>query len=552
MNGERDTATVAVGPDEKPSTGTQRTEKPGTPETRRPPQAEAERDDPGLVSQEKLDELLHEYRDVFPDDLPSGLPPDRNTGHTIVTEPNAVPPYRRNRRMSPIESELCNEYITDLLKKGFITPSNSPFGAPVMFIAKPAGGYRVVCDWRALNNITVKNRYPLPRIDETLDRLVGAKIFTSLDLNSGYFQIRISEEDAHKTAFTTPHGQYEFKVLGQGLANSPATFQSVMNRIFAPHLFKFCVVYLDDIMVYSKTPEEHYEHLRSVLQILREQKLYAKSSKCSFNKPEVKFLGHIVGRDGLKVDPAKCEVVRDWPKPIDATQVRQFIGLTNYFRKFIKDYSSIAAPLMDLTRKDTDFAATWTDIHDRAFEGLKTAMTTAPVLTIPDCNKPFELISDASLLGTGAVLLQNGHVVAYTSKKFIPAEKNYTTTEQELLGVVNALGEWRCYFGASDLTVVTDHNPLQYFETQKVLSRRLARWQEFLSQFNYEWEYRQGRNNIADPISRNPSLALISVLMTMTTRRSKRLEQKRAKLTSRIRAASPPPDPPQPEPREIS
>ena len=246
----------------------------------------------------------------------------------------------------------------------------------------------------------------------------------------------------------------------------------------------------------------------------------AKESKCSFNKPEVKFLGHIVGRNGLKVDPAKCEVVRDWPIPKDATQVRQFIGLTNYFRKFIKDYSSIAAPLMDLTRKDTDFAASWTDIHENAFNGLKEAMTTAPVLMIPDCNKPFELISDASLLGTGAVLLQDGHVVAYSSKKYFPAEKNYTTTEQELLGVVNALGEWRCYFGASDLKVVTDHNPLTYFETQKVLSRRLARWQEFLSQFDYEWEYRQGRNNMADPISRNPRLALFRVLATMTTRRS--------------------------------
>ena len=499
-------------------------------------------DKPGLVPQADLRRLLDEYKDVFPEDLPSGLPPDRDIGHTIVLEPNSFPPYRRNRRMSPPEVELCDTYIKDLLAKGFIAPSNSPFGAPVMFVAKPAGGYRVVCDWRALNNLTVKNRYPLPRIDETLDRLGGATVFTSLDLNSGYFQIRISPEDAHKTAFTTPIGQYEFKVLGQGLANSPATFQSVMNRIFAPHLFKFCVVYLDDIMVYSKTPEEHLKHLETVLKLLREHRFYAKRAKCSFNLPEVKFLGHIVGRDGLKVDPGKIEVVKDWPRPKDATQVRQFVGLTNYFRKFIKDYSTVAAPLMDLTKKNTDFATEWTDVHTKAFEELKTALTSSPVLILPDFNKPFELVSDASLLGTGAVLLQEGKVVAYTSKKFIPAEKNYTTTEQELLGVVTALGEWRCYFGASDLTLVTDHNPLQYFNTQAVLSRRLARWQEFLAQFDYQWEYRTGRNNVADPLSRSPALTLMYYISAITDlRRSARVKAKKV--------AKPVEDPTVPKPK---
>ena len=503
-------------------------------------------DKPGLIPQRKLQSLLEEYADVFPDDLPAGLPPDRGTGHTIVLEPNAAPPYRRNRRMAPPEVELCETYIKDLLDKGFIAPSNSPFGAPVMFVAKPAGGYRVVCDWRALNNLTIKNRYPLPRIDETLDRLGGSSIFSSLDLNSGYFQIRITPEDAHKTAFTTPLGQYEFKVLGQGLANSPATFQSVMNRIFAPHIYKFCVVYLDDIMIYSKTPEEHYDHLEQVLKLLREHRFYAKRSKCSFNQTEIKFLGHLVGKDGLRVDPAKVEVVKNWPIPKDATQVRQFVGLTNYFRKFIQNYSSIASPLMDLTKKGTDFATAWTDVHTAAFEALKTALTTSPVLILPDFTKAFELVSDASLLGTGAVLLQDGKVVAYTSKKFIPAEKNYTTTEQELLGVVTAMQEWRCYFGASDLTLVTDHNPLQYFNTQAVLSRRLARWQEFLAQFEYKWLYRPGRNNVADPLSRSPALTLMIYLAAMTApRRSKRIAKKH-KVTAA--ANENPPTPPGKEP----
>jgi hypothetical protein len=382
----------------------------------------------GLVPENTLQQLLAEYAEVFPADLPPGLPPEREIGHVIPLQQNAIPPYRRNRRMSPSEVALCEEYLRDLLQKGFITPSTSPFGAPVMFIAKPAGGYRVVCDWRALNNITIKNRYPLPRIDETLDRLGGATVFSSLDLNSGYFQIRISDEDAKKTAFTTPLGQYEFKVLGQGLANSPATFQSVMNRIFAPHLYKFVVVYLDDILVFSKSPEEHVEHLRTVLDLLRQHKFYAKKEKCSFNQPEVKFLGHIVGRDGLKVDPKKVDTVTKWPTPKNATEVRQFLGLTNYFRKFIKDYSTLAAPLNDLTKKDTNFQETFKEVHLRSFEALKEALTTAPVLILPDFTKPFELISDASLLGTGAVLLQEGRVVAYTSRKFSSAEKNYTTT----------------------------------------------------------------------------------------------------------------------------
>ena len=460
----------------------------------------------GLIDEPKLTALLEEFQDVFPPELPSGLPPDRQTGHVIPLEPNAIPPYRRNRRMSPNEVELCKDYITDLLMKGFISPSTSPFGAPVMFIAKPAGGYRVVCDWRALNNITVKNRYPLPRIDETLDRLGGAKIFSSLDLNSGYFQIRISPEDAHKTAFTTPIGQYEFKVLGQGLANSPATFQSVMNRIFAPHLHKFVVVYLDDIMIFSDTPDEHIQHIRTVLELLREHRLYAKKEKCTFNRTEVKFLGHLVGREGLRVDPTKVDSVKNWPEPVDVTQVRQFLGLTNYFRKFIKDYSTLAAPLNDLTRKDTNFRDEWNDTHRTAFQQLKDALTSAPVLILPDFTKPFELVSDASLLGTGAILFQEGQVVAYTSRKFTSAEKNYTTTEQEMLGIVTALEEWRCYLGASPLTLVTDHNPLTYFETKVQLSRRLARWAEFMAQFSYKWEYRAGRNNVADPISRSPAL----------------------------------------------
>eukprot|EP00798_Chlamydomonas_sp_ICE-L_P023023 gene23023-biopygen31632 len=264
-----------------------------------------EHGDPALLPAHVVRYLLRKFKKVF-NALPMQTPKHRDIPHVIKTEENAYAPCRRNRRMSPAETALCEEYVAGLLKHGFITPSSSPYGAPIMIIAKPGGvGYRVVCDWRALNNITIKNRYPLPRIDETIDRLSGATIFSSLDLTSGYYQIRISDEDAPKTAFTTPMGQYEFKVLGMGLANAPETFQAVMNKIFAPYLHKFVVVYLDDILVYGRNPEEHAANLEKVLQVLQDEEFYAKLSKCTFDQSEIKFLGHIIGRNGVKVNPKK-------------------------------------------------------------------------------------------------------------------------------------------------------------------------------------------------------------------------------------------------------
>lgn len=290
------------------------------------------------------------------------------------------------------------------------------------------------------------------------------------------------------------------------------------------------VVYLDDILVYSKTPQEHEVHLRKVLSLLEKEQFYAKLDKCSFNKPELKFLGHIIGRHGMKVDPKKVEVVQNWPLPTDATQIRSFLGLTNYFRKFIQGYSTLAAPLMSLTNKGVVVKDEWKEDHTKCFQALKQALITAPLLVLPDFTKQFELISDASLLGTGAILLQEGKVVAYTSKKFSPAERNYTTTEQELLGVINALHDWRCYLEGSHFRVVTDHNPLVYLQTQAHISRRQARWVEYMAQFDFEWEYRPGRNNVADPVSRNPLLLTeetINVCLGITaqTKRKPRSEQ---------------------------
>ena len=397
--------------------------------------------------------------------------------------------------------------IKDLLAKGFIEPSTGPFGAPILFVAKKDGSLRMCVDYRALNAITIKNRYPLPRIEDLFDSLQGAKIFSSLDLQSGYHQLRIAPEDVPKTAFKTPVGTYQFLVLSFGLTNSPAVFMKAMNDIFRDCVGKFVAVYLDDILIFSKTEQEHEQHLETVLQLLRDNKLYAKLSKCEFQKPSLKFLGHIVSADGLKVDPGKVQVIQDWPRPQTNKEVRSFLGLANYFRKFVQGYSSLVAPLINLTKKDKLSPEDWTVQCEEAFAGVKMLLTNAPVLALPNPDKPYVVISDASVNGTGAILMQDGHVCAYTSKKFIPAERNYTTTEQELLGVIHALQDWRCYLeGCVGFTIVTDHNPLIYLQEQPHLSRRQARWQEFLSRFHYQWEYRPGKNNMADPVSRNPAL----------------------------------------------
>jgi hypothetical protein len=457
-------------------------------------------------------ELPSEFLDVFVDPLSPGLPPKREYGHTIPTEPGHVPPFRPMYRLSPLELRETKEQLARLLEQGIIEPSKSPYGAPILFVPKPNGkGLRLCVDFCALNSLTIKNRYPIPRIDDLLDAISGAKFFTSIDLTSRYHQIRITEEDAPKTAFRTPFGHYQFKVLIEGLTNAPATFQTVMNAIFQPYLRDFVVVYLDDILVYSKTEADHQRHLRLVLKKLREEKFYACLQKCEFAKPEIKFLGHIVGAEGIKVNPAKIAAVNDWPQPTNVHQVRSFPGLANYFRRFVQGYAKLAAPLTDLTKAVNPFR--WTSQCQEIFEGIKWALTHAPVSASPHESKEYEVVSDASGIELGAVLLQNGKPIAYDSRKLSGAENRYTTGEQELLGVVHALQTWRCYLERVHFVLFTDHKPDTFFQTQPILSRRQARWSELLQRFYYQWEYRAGRSNVADPLSRNPvgpALATIS------------------------------------------
>lgn len=292
---------------------------------------------------DRMQQLLVEFADIFPDKLPPGLPPKRTVDHEIVEEHGSKPTKRPYYRMSPQELAELKRQLQELLDNGHIRPSDSPYAAPVLFVTKK-DGLRMCVNWRALNRQTVKNRYPLPLATELMDQLGGAKIFSKLDLQSGYNQVRMNPESIPKTAFTCRYGHFEFMVMGFGLTNAPATFMSLMNDVFKDILDSHVVVFLDDICVYSRTPDEHERHLRAVLSRLREHKLYAKASKCSFFQEEVEFLGFTVGNNGISVTESKISAVRDWPTPRDLKELRQFLGLVSYLRRHIKDFSPMRTP----------------------------------------------------------------------------------------------------------------------------------------------------------------------------------------------------------------
>ncbi|KAJ9514416.1 hypothetical protein QJQ45_012363 [Haematococcus lacustris] len=390
----------------------------------------------------QLDSLLAEYSDVF---TPlTGLPPDRPVGHTIPLEPGNRPPATPMYRLSKPEHDELKQQIQDLLAKGMIEPSSSPYAAPVLFVQKKSGELRMCIDYRQLNKITLRDQYPLPRIDDLFDKLSGCKVFSSLDLQAGYHQIRITPEDVPKTAFRTPEGHFQFKVLCFGLTNAPATFQRVMNDAFATVLGKCALVYLDDILVMSKSVQDHLLHLKQVFELLRKNKLYAKLSKL-------------------------------------------------------------------------------------------------PMLRLPDHTKPFQVYCDASLQGLGAVLMQDGYPLAYLSRKLSPSEINYTTGEQEFLSLVTACKEWRCYLEGVPFTLFTDHQPLVALPTQKVLSRRQARWMEFMSRFSYSLVHIAGTVNPADPLSRivHDSPESVSVCAVTTTRQAKLSLEGGGAREAGLRAAAP-------------
>ncbi|GJY79777.1 putative reverse transcriptase domain-containing protein [Tanacetum coccineum] len=410
--------------------------------------------------------VIRNFPEVFPDDLP-GLPPPRQVEFRIELVPGAAPVARAPYRLAPSELKELSDQLKELLEKGFIRPSSSPWGAPVLFVKKKDGSFRMCIDYRELNKLTVKNRYPLPRIDDLFDQLQGSSIYSKIDLRSGYHQLRIREEDIPITAFRTRYGHYEFQVMPFGLTNAPAVFMDLMNRVCKPYLDKFVIVFIDDILIYSKNKEEHEEHLKIILELLKKEQLYAKFSKCDFWLESVQFLGHVINNKGVHVDPAKVEAIRNWSAPTTPKEVRQFLGTENVV-----------------------------------------------------------VYCDASHKGYGSVLMQRKKLIAYASRQLKKHEENYTTHDLELDAVVFALRLWRHYLYGTKCTMYTDHKSLQYILDQKELNMRQRRWIELLSDYDCEIRYHPGKANVvADALSRKDRepIRVISLVMTVHTNLPERI-----------------------------
>ena len=425
--------------------------------------------------------------------------------HKIDTgehEPIAGKPYKTNDE----KKKIIKEEIEKMEKAGIIIKSYSPWASPVVIIDKKDGSKRFCIDFRKVNDITKTDAHPLPRIDDLLEQFRTARYFSSMDLASGYWQVEMDEQDKEKTAFTCHLGLYEFNVMPFGLKNAPATFQRLMNHVLREYLYEFAVVYIDDILIYSKTFEEHIEHLEKIFEKLKEAKLMIKLKKCKFCEPNIEFLGHIVGRDGLKPDPGKVKKIKEMKAPKDVSSLRSVLGLFSYYRKFVENFSRIAKPMNELLKKDNEFK--WGEKQQEAFEILKQKLMEEPILGYPDYEKPFVLFTDASGTGLGAILSQKDEegkeiVIAYASKSLTPAERNYVITEQECLAIVWGVQHFHKYLATGHFTIVTDHSALKSLRTVENPTGRRARWIMKLQQYDFEVQHRSGRSNRnADAMSR--------------------------------------------------
>lgn len=464
-------------------------------------------------NQKILPEAYQDFASVFEKKAAERFPSSRPWDHAIELKPDFVPKDFKPYRLAPQEQRAADEFIDENLKKGYIRESKSPMASPLFFVGKKDGSLRPCQDYRYLNEGTIKNAYPLPLVAELVDKLQGAKIFSKLDLRSGYNNVRIKDGDQWKAAFKTHRGLFEPMVMFFGLCNSPGTFQAMMNALFKDMIDEgWIVIYMDDILIFSKDQKTHEERTRRVLQRLQENDLFLKLEKCTFDAPEVEYLGMIIRENQLAMDPVKLKGIKDWKEPTDVKGVRSFLGFGNFYRRFIDHFSDVAKPLNDLTRKNTKWE--WTSACQQAFDTLKDKFTTAPVLLMPDPLKPFFIESDASDFASGAILRQrdeNGdlHPCAYLSKGFNEAERNYEIYDKELLGIIRALQEWRHYLlGAPHpVQVLSDHKNLTYYRDAHRLNRQQARWLLFLSEFNIQLHHIPGKDMIqSDTLSRRHDL----------------------------------------------
>ena len=449
--------------------------------------------------------LLLANADVFADDDHPGR--TSLIKHRIDTG-NSPPVRQPVRRVSPHKREEASCLLKDMLDKKIIQPSRSPWASPIVLVPKKDGSVRFCIDYRKVNAATRRDAYPLPRIDDTLDTLAGARWFSTLDMVSGYWQVELEEGDKEKTAFCTQEGLFEFNVLPFGLCNGPATFQRLMDLVLTGLQWSSCLVYLDDVVVVGRSFEEHLLNLQNVFERLRQAGLKLKPKKCAFLKKEVVYLGHLVSREGISTDPSKIDKVANWSEPTSTKEVQQFLGFANYYRRFIQNFSQIAKPLHRLTERNCPFK--WTPECQQSFDNLRVKLTTAPVLAYPDYSRPFILDTDASDSGIGAVLSQKDdegqeHVVAFASRSLSKAERRYCVTRRELLAVVVFTQHFRPYLLGREFTLRTDHGSLTWLQSFRDPEGQLARWLEKLQQFNFNVVHRQGKSHQnADALSRLP------------------------------------------------
>ncbi|GJY33718.1 reverse transcriptase domain-containing protein [Tanacetum coccineum] len=434
--------------------------------------------------------IVRDFPEVFLKDFP-GIPPTRQVGFQIDLVHGVAPVAQAPYRLAPSEMKELSDQLHELSDKGFIRPSSSPWGAPVLFVKKKDGSFRMCIDYRELNKLTVKNRYPLLRIDDLFDQLQRSSVYLKINLRSGYHQLRVHKEYISKSTFRTRYGHYEFKVMPFSLTNAPAVFMDIMNWVCKPYMDKFVIVFIDDILIYSKSKQKHEEHLKLILKLLKKEELYAKFSKCEFWIPKVQFLGHVIDSKGIHMDPVKIESIKDWASPKTATEIHQFLGLADYYRRFIEGFSNIATSMTKLTQKKVKF--------DWGAEN-------------------FIVYCDASHKGLGVVLMQNEKVIAYASRQLKIHEKNYTTHDLELGAVVFALKIWRHYLYGTKCTVFTNHKSLQHILDQKELNMRQRRWLELLSDYDCKIRYHPGKANVvADALSRKERIKPLRVRALVMT-----------------------------------
>jgi hypothetical protein len=457
--------------------------------------------------EEMVPEPYRDFAKVFSEEESHRLPKHQPWDHAIDLEPDATLHWKvKSYPMSPAEQVELDKWLEENLAKGYLRPSKSPMASPVFFIKKKDGKLRLVQDYRRLNKITIKNRYPLPLAADIVNRLTGAQLFTKFDVRWGYHNIRIKSGDEWKAAIITNRMEVEPTVMGFGMTNSPAKFQSLMNSVFADLIATGVVaVYMDDILIYTPTLAEHRKIVREVLQRLQDHDLYLKPEKCEFEKQEIEYLGMIIRQGEVCMDPGKVSAVRDWPTPTTLRDVRAFIGFSNFYRRFIKDFSSIARPLHDLTKKDVPWQ--WHAEQQHAFDTLKEKFCQEPILKEYDPNLETRVEVDASGYATGGILSQKypdglWHPVAYRSSSMSKEERNYEIYNREMLGCIRALEDWRHFLEGISFEIVTDHKNIEWWASMRDLNRRQARWTLYLSRFSFKITYRKGELMQADALSR--------------------------------------------------